>query len=258
MSEKYLSASEAIEVLNMPASTFHRLVKEGKIKKYYPTPVSKHGEYDPREIARLRSKFKRESEPQEKGETDWIQNSDMGNVYNLEYTVYGDETGNPSIIRKWYERNPNMCRVLYNKEDRRDIWGAINMVPMEEATIFKLLKGEIRDIDLDPQRDIRTFEEPGIYNFYVASVIVHQQRKQHFLLLINSLFDFWCKQAPDRTIGKIYGRVISEDGEMMAKKLFFSPLWDISESAYMLDMRRPNPSRIVQSFQYCVKSKYQE
>jgi hypothetical protein len=57
------------------------------------------------------------------------------------------------------------------------------------------------------------------------------------------------------TIGKIYGRVLSEDGKMMAKKLFFSPLWNISDSAYALDMSRPNPSRIVQSFQYCVKSK---
>jgi hypothetical protein len=73
-------------------------------------------------------------------------------------------------------------------------------------------------------------------------------------MLINSLFDFWCEQAPERTIEKIYGRVVTEDGEMMAKKLFFSPLWNISESAYVLDVNRPNPSRIIQGFQHCIKS----
>jgi len=179
----------------------------------------------------------------------------MGNMYDLEYTVYGDETGNPSIIRKWYERNPHICRVLFNKADRRDFWGAINMLPLEEETIFKLLKGEMRDIDLDPQKDILTFEKPGTYNFYVASVIIAPEHRQHFPKLLNSLFDYWCEQAPERTIGRIYGRVVSEDGELLAKKLFFSPLWNISETAYMLDMRRPNPSKIVQSFQYCIQSK---
>ncbi len=130
------------------------------------------------------------------------------------------------------------------------------MLPLEEQTIFKLLKGEVRDVDLDPQTDILTFEEPREYNFYVASVIVHPDKKQHFPLLINSLFAFWCEQAPERTIRRIYGRLVSNDGEMMAKRLFFSPLWDISDTAYVLDMRRPNPSRFVQSFQQCVDQKF--
>lgn len=258
MNEEYLTASDAIEELKIPASTFYRLVKEGKIKKHYPTPMSKHGMYDPREIARLTSQFKSETETKEVGETDWIKSSDMGNMYDLEYTVYGDETGNPSTIRKWYERNPYICRVLYNKSDRRDFWGAINMLPLEEETIFKLLKGEIKDVDLDPQKDILTFDEHRVYNFYVASVILHPQKSQHFVLLMNSVFNYWCNQAPNRTIGRMYGRAVSKDGEMMAKKLFFSPLWNISDEAYVLDISRPNPSRIVQSFQYCMEPKEEE
>ena len=253
MSKEYLSASEAMEILKMPPATFHRLANSGKITKHYPKPFSKHAEYDAKEIARLKSKFRRETEPEEKGETDWIKSSDMGNMYNLEYATYGDETGNPSIIRKWYERNPQICRILYNKADRKEFWGTINMLPLKEETIFKLLREEIRDIDLNAQEDIFTFEKPGVYNFYIASIIMDKKRKQHFPLLINSLFDFWCKQAPERTIGKIYGRVVTEDGEMMAKRLFFSPLWEISDTAYVLDVNRPNPSRFIQSFQHCLK-----
>jgi len=258
MAERYLSASEAIEESGLPASTFYRLVKEGKIEKHYSSPVSKHGMYDFSEVARLKSSIKRESRQSEVGETDWIKSSDVGSMYNLEYKEYGDETGDPSIVRKWYERNPQICRVLFNKADRRDFWGAINLLPLKEETIFRMLKGEMRDIDLDPQKDILTFDSPGEYNFYVASVIVDPSKRQHFPLLINSLFDFWAEQAPERTIGKIYGRLVSEGGELMAKKLFFSPRWDISDSAYMLDMARPNPSRLIQSFQYCVKLKREE
>jgi len=255
MSKEYLSASEAIEILKIPPATFHRLASSGKITKHYPNPFSKHAEYDATEIARLKSKFRKQSEVEEKGETDWIKSSDMGAIYDLEYTVYGNDTGDPNIIRKWYERNPHMCRILYNKSNRKDVWGALNMVPLEEETIFKLLREEIRDIDLDPQTDILTFEKPGKYNFYIASVIVDPQKRQHFPLLVNSLFDFWCAEAPTRTIGKLYGRVITADGEMMAKKLFFSPLWNISENAYVLDVNRPNPSRLVQGFQHCLKTK---
>jgi hypothetical protein len=76
--------------------------------------------------------------------------------------------------------------------------------------------------------------------------------------LVNSIFDFWCEQAPERIIGRIYGRVIARDGELLAKKLFFSPIWHVAEGAFVLDLARPNPSRIIQSFQYCVQSKREE
>ena len=132
------------------------------------------------------------------------------------------------------------------------------MLPLEEETIYKLLRSEIKDTDLDPQKDILTYEKPGAYNFYVASIIIDQTKRQHFPLLMNSLFEFWCEQAPERKLGKIYGRVVSEHGELMARKLFFSPTPYISDSAFMLDVSRPNPSRIVQSFQYCVKSREEE
>src|SRR5258707_7218108 len=255
MTEKYITASEAIEVSGLPSATFYRYANEGKIKRHYPSLVSKHAMYSYREAANLRSKIKHETIPTETSESDWIKSSDVGNMYNLEYKEYGDETGDPSIVRKWYERNPYICRVLFNKTDRRDFWGAINMLPLREETIYKLLKGEIQDVDLDPQKDILTFDSPGKYNFYVASVIITPEKKQHFPTLINGLFDFWAEQAPNKTISNIYGRIVSGGGELMAKKLVFSPRWDISDTAFMLDMNRPNPSRLIQSLQYAIKQK---
>jgi hypothetical protein len=255
---RYLTASEAIEMLNIPASTFYRLVKEGKITKYYPTAVSKHGMYRPGEIMQLRSQFGQASEIGEVGETGWVESTDIGNIYDLEYPIFGDETINPTIVRKWYERNPRIYHLLFKKGERRDLWGVMNMLPLEEETIFKLLRGEIREADLDPLQDILTFDRPGVYNLYVPSVVLRAQKWQHFVVLISSVFDYWCAQAPERVVGKIYARVASKQGEMLAKKLFFSPLWHISDSAYMLDLRRPNPSRLIQNFQQCVESKREE
>jgi hypothetical protein len=45
------------------------------------------------------------------------------------------------------------------------------------------------------------------------------------------VFSSFCR-APEQAIGKIYGRVVTEEGEMMAKQLFFSPLWSTSDTAY--------------------------
>ena len=252
---KYLTASEAIEMLNIPASTFYRLVKEGKITKYYPTAVSKHGMYSPAEIAQLRSQFRDDGEVRDVGETDWVESTDIGNIYDLEYPVFGDQTINPPIVRAWCERNPHVYRLLFKKGDRRDLWGAICILPLEEETILKLLRREMQEVDLNPQKDILTFDKSGVYNFYVLSAVLRPHKLQHFSILLSSVLDYWCELAPERTIGKIYTRVVTRQGEMLAKKFFFSPLWHISDTTYMLDIHRPNPSRVIQRFQQCIENK---
>lgn len=253
----YLPASEAIKLSNIPASTFYRLVREGKLHKYLPTPVSKQGLYAREDIERIRSEYKRETRKNETGATDWITTADLGHFYDLEYSAYEEQTRDPSIIRKWFARNSYLCRILYNHTDRREIWGGINILPLEEETILKLLHQEILDSDLTPL-DILTYEHPGMYTLYVTSVIIRPEKRAHFKLLLDSIFDFWCEQAPDRQIARIYARATTESGEMMVKKLFFSPLLHISDEAFMLDVRRPNPSRIVQNFQNCIRQHTQE
>jgi proline iminopeptidase len=41
-----------------------------------------------------------------------------------------------------------MCRVLYNAENRKDIWGYLTIIPMEEESIFKLLRREMQSLIL--------------------------------------------------------------------------------------------------------------
>jgi ATPase subunit of ABC transporter with duplicated ATPase domains len=42
---------------------------------------------------------------------------------------------------------------------------------------------------------------------------------------------------------------------MLARKLYFSPLYHISDTAYVLDLRKPGISKIVRNFQEYLKQK---
>src|SRR5437773_305108 len=75
------------------------------------------------------------------GATDWIRFDDLPFVQHLDIEMYGpEETVDMNITYRWWERNPHMCRILYNAQDRRDIWGALTIMPLPEALIHRLLK----------------------------------------------------------------------------------------------------------------------
>lgn len=250
MMNQFVSAGEAIKILGIPSATFYRLVNDGKITKHLPGPTSAHGRYDTRELARLKRRLRQEATPTQAPALDWLTVADLGNLYNLEYSHYGPDTGNPSIVQHWIKRNPQIGRILFNADDRKDLWGAIVLLPMPEESILRILRQEIRDVDLVPEQDILLYDEIGCTYLYAASAIIREDKRQHFPMLLSGWFDFFGDLAPQGIhIGKIYARTLSDPGEMMVKKLFFSPRYDIAENTWELNVSRPNPSRIVQSFQ---------
>lgn len=252
--DQFIPASEAIKLLNMPSATFYRMVNDGKITKHRKSEVDKHGLYDPKELARLKRRLQIEAEPTVPPTLGWLTEADLGNLYNLEYAHYGPDTGNPAIVRHWIARNPQIGRILYNASDRKDLWGAIILLPMPEESILKILRQEMRDVDLKPEQDLLLYDRLGTYHLYAASAIIRTDKRQHFPLLLSGWFDFFGEQAPQGIhIGKIYARILSDSGMMMVKKLFFSPRRDIAENAWELDLSEANPSRIVQGFQLCVR-----
>jgi hypothetical protein len=227
----------------------------GSLRKHLLSPTSKHGLYDTRELARLKRRIQQETTPEEPLGLDWLTIADLGNLYNLEYSHYGPDTGDPGIVQHWIKRNPNIGRILFHAEDRKDLWGAIILLPMPEATIMKTLRQDMHDVDLKPEQDLLLYDRPGSYDIYAASAIMREDKRQHFPLLLSAWFDFWSWQATrGLRIAKVYARILSASGEMMVKKLFFSPRYDINGNTWELDVSRPNPSRIVQSFQCCIKT----
>jgi hypothetical protein len=72
---------------------------------------------------------------------------------------------------------------------------------------------------------------------------------------LREVLTYWCRQYPDKYIEKIYADAATDHGDMLARKLYFSPLYHVSDRAYVLDLRKPGISKIVRNFQECLRQR---
>ena len=72
---------------------------------------------------------------------------------------------------------------------------------------------------------------------------------------MNALADFWYNHYPERYIDKIYAQSVSDKGDILIQKLYFAARYDIAETAFMLDFKRPGASRFIRDFQQRIKGK---
>ncbi len=262
LAELYTSGQAREKLGGISSSTFKSLVDSGKIRKITP-PGRKQGMYLKEDVDKAAQEiqlFRRRQRPAQEtaknqGATDWIQTSDLPYILAYDLEMYGIEnTVDISITHAWWKKNPHMCRILYDKEDRRNIWGVITIMPMEEPTIFKLLKGEMREQEITPD-DILTYEPGRHYFGYVASASVKPEHRPHLRRLIQEMLQYWCDQYPHMHLRKLYAVVTSDEGWKLVKHLFFAPRYDLGPNAFELDLHQRNPSRLVTAFQDCLARK---
>jgi hypothetical protein len=189
-------------------------------------------------------------------ETDWISFDDLPFLQHLDIEMYGAEaTVEMAITWQWWQRNPRMCRILFNASDRRDIWGAVTVMPLREETILRLLRHEMEERDIRPE-DILPYEGGNDYSCYVASLLIRPEHRVHLRKLLQSIFDYWCEQYPQIKISRLYANVTSEEGMYVIHHLFFSPRYDLGEHVFELrPLRTGNPSALVKFFQRCLQQK---
>lgn len=200
----------------------------------------------------------RKQDAQEEGQTDWIKFADEPYAYVLDCELYGVENAvSPSITWTWWEKNPRACHILYNKNNRKDIWGLLSIIPMEEDIIFRLLRGEMQEKEIAPDHVLKY--EPGhTYSCYVAAASMRADKRAYFGRLLHSVMQFWYEQYPDIQIRTLYASALDGDegeGIRLIRKLFFAPRYDIGENAWELRLDRYNPSPVVQQFQRSLKEK---
>jgi predicted DNA-binding transcriptional regulator AlpA len=267
--EDLYSAAEAIQKTGLPKSTFQRFVREGKIPK--ETPFGKREGYYPRTFidtlaAHLEGTTSKkvvsplldqlvQKEPQQRGETDWIQMGDLPYVLALDYEMYGmDEVVDIRTTSTWWAKNAYQCRILFDKSDRTKIWGVLTLMPLPLDVIHHLLRRELLERDITSE-DILVYEPGKSYDVYVASAIIRPEHRGHLRLLIQSVLSFWCDQYPSIRLRRLYAYASSDQGMDLIKHLFFSPLYDLAENAFVLDPYQRNPSPLVRTFQTCIKQK---
>ncbi len=263
----YISSAEAVRLFieaGLSETTFRRKVREHPIQRKLPGGRVRGALYLRKDVEEAINQSSKEdglkrgatiqaAKPQ--GVTDWIQTSDLPFVLAYDLEMYGIEnTVDISITHAWWKKNPHMCRILFDQQDRRNIWGALTIMPLEEATIFKLLRGEIEERDITPD-DILLYEDGKQYNGYVASATVKPEHRNYLRSLIQEMLDYWCDQYPRIQLNKLYAFAASDEGWNLISHLFFAPRYDLGPNAFELDLSRKNPSRLITAYQQCIKMK---
>lgn len=130
----------------------------------------------------------------------------------------------------------------------------VAMLPLPEDLIMKVLKGERSEMDIQAE-EIETYTRPGAYTILVENAATHPEYPEQLGKVLRYLLNFWCEQYPERYIDKIYAQSASPEGDILIQKLYFAARYDIAETAFMLDMKRPGASTFIKKFQQCLKSK---
>lgn len=269
----YLKYAEAVRLFmdaGLSETTFRRKVQEYPIRNKLPEGRSRGTLYFAQDVQEVIEQSRKEVPSQgvhlkerdknieEEAQTDWIKLADEPYAYVLDCELYGVENAvSPSITWTWWEKNPHACCIVYDKQNRKDIWGLLSIIPMKEEIIFRLLRGEMEEKDIRAEH-VLTYEPGQSYSCYVAAASIRPDRRSYFGRLLHSVMQFWCEQYPDAQISKLYAFALaSEEGEgiRLIRKLFFSPRYDIGENAWELRLDRYNPSPIIQQFQNCLKEK---
>jgi hypothetical protein len=268
--QDFIEYSEAVKIFvdaGLSDSTFRRKVREHPIRNMLPEGRQRGAVYSREDTlnALKETLGKNYKEPDTHrrespkialpGQTDWAKSSDLPYMLAYDYEHYGPEnTVDISITRAWWEKNPYMARLLFDANDRRNIWGGITIMPMKEETIFRLLRDEITEKEITPEH-IEIYEPGKKYYGYIGSATVKEEHATHFRGLLQSVFDFWCERYPDIQLTKLYAYAGSEKGWDLIKRLFFAPRYDLGQNAFELNPYQRNPSKYLQPFQKCLKEK---
>ena len=259
---EYVTSEVGEEILGgkQEHGAFFYYVRTNQIRKLPHPTKQRETLYNRDDILKIKEKRARRGRRKKTlpiliGATDWVQYDDLPYLQALDYKLYGPESTVPiDITHAWWKKNPYMCRILFNEADRKDIWGAITVMPMEEQTIIKILRDELSERQITPD-DILTYDREGKYYGYIPSAMVLPEHRRHFRKLIESVFEFWCEQHPRVQFIKLYAFAVSHQGEELIRHLFFSPRYDLGENAFELNPYRRNPSKLLKSFQECVRLK---
>ncbi|GHO88319.1 hypothetical protein [Dictyobacter formicarum] len=284
--EKYISSKEGAALLGVTKQSFfyyvesrgirRREINDGGKDQYeysYDDLVNIKDEVQAKITSRKKStstkaagatrEVGKQKEPS--GKTAWAAAEDLPYIYALDCDTYGLEYSvPPTKTIHWWQKNQTAIRVLYNEENRKDIWGCLTLLPMEEEIIFNLLRGDLSEQQITADH-ILTYEPGKEYNCYVTSCVIRPDKSSSFNSLLNSVLEHWINH-PEIKINKLYGFAAGatedmsdeNDGMRLIKKLFFSPRYDIDKNAWELNLNYYNPSPIIQKFQKRLKEARKE
>lgn len=252
MRPEYVKASEGAKLLRMNPKRFFYYVRTREIR-------TKEGEgerktlYNYEDIMRVRRELGIEQVPLTV--IDWVGPSDVPATVALDFIVYQEAIiADVNHYLSWVKKNPYISLAAFEANERKTVLAYIALLPLPENIILDVLRGKRSEMDIQSE-ELLAFEQPGGYDLLVESAVAHPDHPEQLSKVMKALVDFWCQQYPERYINKIYAQAVSEMGDILIQKLYFAARYDIAETAFMLDLKRPGASRLIRGFQNCLKSR---
>jgi helix-turn-helix protein len=261
------TASEAIQRLKLPRSTFYYLVDQGEIPKVM-VPLRKQAYYSKHVIdalAEQRQAVVRElqSAPERLA---FVAPSlgDLEQLVEIDRTIWG-EVGiiDPEAIAARFARNPECVHVLKDTSDGR-VLGGVTMGPIKPDILAGLLELRLDESDVHPSDYLPFSPGEEAQDCYVVGIVSRQDLHATFYAsrLLQHAMDF-LTELVERSVRfrALYTVATTDDGERLARKLGFEeltrghgPLGD-ARIAFKLDMTQRQPkAAMVTRYQAAVKN----
>lgn len=194
--------------------------------------------------------------------TDWLHPTDIPASLALDQIVYHEMyLAEAEVYMAWRRKNPYISMAAFDAADRRTCYAYIGLIPLPESVILDVLTGKKDEKEITPD-EILTYDQPGEYTVLANSAVVHPDYPELISKVIEAIGEYWLKQYPEKRIKRIYAQTVSEEGRIMAQKLYLGPLYILQnqelvkiENAYVLDLDDIAASRIIRRFQEKLRAK---
>jgi hypothetical protein len=251
--KEYISSNEGEKLLGVSRQRFFYYVNQGRIEKI-PGATPRKSLYNKTDILKLKGEISDGEEVQTDLIVDWIHPADLPKTLALDLIVYEEDIiGDFKLYLSWLKRNPHLTLGAFD-ESRNTVYAYLNLLPLDESTILSILRGEREETSIKAE-EIKTYDDEGEYTLLAESIVAHPDHPEAIGSIMNEVSEFWCNQWPTRRVKRIYAQTVSDNGLFLVQRLYFAPLLDYPDNAYILDMGRKNFSKIVQKYQECIEKK---
>jgi hypothetical protein len=193
---------------------------------------------------------------------DWLKPTDIPASLALDQIVYHEMfLAEAEVYMAWRKKNPYISMAAFDAKDRRTCYAYLGLIPLPESVILNILLGKKDEKEITPD-EILSYDQPGEYTLLANSAVVHPDYPELMSKVIGAIADYWLKQFPERRIKRIYAQAVSEEGRIMAQKLYLGPLYIFQnqgivrvKDAYVLDLNDTTASRIIRQFQEKLRAK---
>jgi hypothetical protein len=255
-STKYVPSNEGERLLGVKRNLFFYYVTSGQIRIKPGTEEQERQLYNCEDILKVREK-RNKKRKKSKAMIDWMRIPDMPNTLKLDFLVFEEASvpiGDINLYISWLKRNPHLTLTAFDANDRSNVLAYISLLPLPEKVILEILRHERTETDIQPE-EIETYDREGGYTLLAEGAVAHPDHTEQISAVLRRFVTHWCDQYPQRYIEKIYAQAATEKGDVLIQKLYFAPLYDLADDAYLLDLRRKGASKIIKHYQECIEQK---